>query len=135
MTLFSPDQESKANQIIDGARSSPKGIRDMNETRVHYLLKAKGTRDKRKSEIFKPNLTSVKGFDSLRSPKESCSTSMERRQMYEPLFKGSHSTRNIDDERTMTAPKIANWTRKQAIAKALNLSSKNGPNHTNQFDF
>lgn len=67
---------------------------------------------------------------------------MERRD-FNSLHSGSLTDRNGDtrgralfEGRTMTAnPDQANWCRKQAIAKALNLSSKNGPSHTNPFDF
>lgn len=52
--------------------------------------------------------------------------------------KNSMSARNIqaDNPRNSgTAPELKSFSRKQAIAKALNLSSRNGPSHTNQFDF
>lgn len=65
----SPFNESRlptaAQKLRILTQQSPKGIKDMSDSRVHFILKAKERREDRRSEVFKPALTSIRKLESV----------------------------------------------------------------------
>ena len=49
----SPDYQ-RIRKLKEEVRTSPKGIRNLNEARIQLIMTAKDKRDERRSEIFKP---------------------------------------------------------------------------------
>ena len=91
--------------VVSECSASPKGIKNLDEKRISFILKAKERRQERKAEIFKPS--EVMGWPIIKEAKT------------------PKDAPNIDrsQERTMTAPN--NLGRKQAIAKALQPGQTN----------
>jgi len=65
----SPLNESRlptaAQKLRILTQQSPKGIKDMSDSRVHFILKAKERREDRRSEVFKPALTGIRKLESV----------------------------------------------------------------------
>jgi hypothetical protein len=106
--------------------TSPSGIKNLNDSRVSYLVQAKTQRDQRRSEIFKPEKSAIQGISS---PQAASGT--------QNLFKAVSIAKKEDQpvRTAQTAEQMSTYNRRQAIARALNLTSRSAPRHNNCFDY